>query len=253
METYIHHENLNSSLLDTHDRALKKEVLPNEINGLSTFFHSVIQGQSTEIEPPRHAASALLFTSGKGLIDTPTGSLGINEITLFVPERSAPIRVSASGGSLEFLELAVPFSATDEKEWLARADNFPYYASYSECRTYREKIKSEKTVSRTLMPENLFPRFCMGSVETTGPDRVASHKHPMLEQLFFGLRDNDVVVRADGRHLDFTENMLLHIPLGSDHGVDVEAGRKLHYIWIDLFRDKEGMNWITQEHIQDDK
>ena len=75
----------------------------------------------------------------------------------------------------------------------------------------------------------------------------------MLEQLFFGLKDNHVIVKADDMRLNFTENILLHIPLGSDHGVDVEADNKLHYIWIDLFRNREDMNWITQEHIHNDK
>ena len=49
----------------------------------------------------------------------------------------------------------------------------------------------------------------------------------------------------------FGEGVLLHIPLGSRHGVEVHEPNKLHYIWIDLFRDREGMQWIVQEHIQE--
>jgi len=132
------------------------------------------------------------------------------------------------------------------------APKFPIFLSYSDCKTYKEKIKSEKTVSRTLLSEYTFPRLCIGSVETTGDDHVAAHRHPMLEQLFFGLQDNDCIVKADESEMEFKESVLLHIPLGSNHSVDVQKPKKLHYIWIDLFRERKGMDWITQEHIPDE-
>jgi len=74
----------------------------------------------------------------------------------------------------------------------------------------------------------------------------------MLEQLFFGLADNDCILTADDAQMEFKENMLLHIPLGSTHGVEVHAPKKLHYIWIDFFKDKKDMDWIVQEHIHEE-
>ena len=56
----------------------------------------------------------------------------------------------------------------------------------------------------------------------------------MLEQLFFGLPDNNCFVRADDDEIPFGENVLLHIPLGSNHSVRVEPGHKLHYLWLDV-------------------
>jgi hypothetical protein len=75
----------------------------------------------------------------------------------------------------------------------------------------------------------------------------------MLEQLFFGLKGNSCSVFADDAYVFFGENVLLHIPLGSNHRVEVANLDKLHYIWIDLFRSNADMSWITQEHIPDDK
>jgi len=34
--------------------------------------------------------------------------------------------------------------------------------------------------------------------------------------------------------------------------VEVSAGKKLHYIWIDLFKHQKGMEWIAQEHVHDE-
>jgi len=81
-------------------------------------------------------------------------------------------------------------------------------------------------------------------VETTGPDAVAAHRHPMLEQLFLGLQDNDITVTADAVTARLTAFDILHIPPGSNHGAQVGAGKKLHYVWMDFFMTKEGQEWL---------
>jgi quercetin dioxygenase-like cupin family protein len=104
---------------------------------------------------------------------------------------------------------------------------------FAECPTYGEAIKSAKTTSRTLLPKDVVPRMSIGTVETIGPDKVAPHAHPMLEQFFLGLEGNDIVVHADGAQTALGANTLLHIPLGSSHGAEVAEGKKLHYVWMD--------------------
>ena len=74
----------------------------------------------------------------------------------------------------------------------------------------------------------------------------------MLEQLFYGLKDNCCTVCADEDEVTFSERQLLHIPLGSNHGVEVHEGKTLRYIWIDLFKHHKGMEWITQEYIHEE-
>jgi hypothetical protein len=86
--------------------------------------------------------------------------------------------------------------------------------------------------------------MAIGTVETTGPDSVGAHRHPMLEQLFFGLKDNDITVSADEARANLTAFSILHIPLGSNHGAEVAAGKKLHYVWMDFFMAKEGQEWL---------
>ena len=100
-----------------------------------------------------------------------------------------------------------------------------------------------------ILNEDIVPRLCMGSVETSGPDEVAAHIHPMLDQLFFGLSGNDCMVMAGTAESRFLENDLLHIPLGSRHGVSVETGKYLNYIWIDLFHTQEEMGYMKDTHI----
>ena len=51
----------------------------------------------------------------------------------------------------------------------------------------------------------------------------------------------------------FGEKILLHIPFGSDHGVEVEEGKSIHYIWMDFFKDPKGVAYIENTHIADTK
>jgi len=92
----------------------------------------------------------------------------------------------------------------------------------------------------------------MGTVQTKGPDEVAAHKHPMLEQLFLGLSDNSCVVYADDASVEFPEHSLLHIPLGSSHSVSVKKDKILYYVWMDFFLDKQGEEWLQTHKVNDD-
>jgi quercetin dioxygenase-like cupin family protein len=115
---------------------------------------------------------------------------------------------------------------------------------FGECEAYHEAIKSAKTVSRTLLPKNIVPRMAIGTVETTGPDTVKRHRHPMLEQYFLGLENNNITVLSDSASTVLKENELFHIPSGSDHGAEVAEGNKLYYVWMDFFQDTKGMEWL---------
>ena len=128
-----------------------------------------------------------------------------------------------------------------------------YFKAFSECPVYTEEIKSAKTLNRMILPERLIPRFCIGTVETTGPDEVGAHEHPMLEQLFLGLPGCKCTVRANEASILLVENMILHIPLGSMHSVSVEEGEKLSYIWLDFFKTIEGQDYISEQHQMDDE
>jgi len=248
MSRSIHSENVKSLLTAPDRNVVGKEILAQAIDGMRTYLHAVLAGQSIALPARENTGLVYLFTAGKGTTHTGGKTFEISDIALFAPEYGMDCDITAGQEALEILELAVDLNEGDLRELERTRDQYPYFISYSECSTYKEKIKSPKTISRTLMPKHTYPRLCVGSVATAGDDHVAAHEHPMLEQLFYGLKGNQTVVHADELSTEFGENVLLHIPLGSCHSVDVKAPDKLHYIWIDLFRDKKGMDWITQEH-----
>lgn len=227
-------------------------VLKNEIQGMEIIVCTLPAGEKETVEPETDTAVAFIFTRGQGTCSQGEASFPVSETALFAPEHTIQAEITASSSTpLVFLELRIAVSEKDCSVFTESSAKYPFLKSWSTCETYKEKIKSEKTVNRMLLPEFTFPRLCIGAVQTTGPDTVGRHDHPMLEQLFFGLQDNRCRVLADDASAEFLENDLLHIPLGSSHGVEVDPGFELNYIWIDLFRDHSGMEYIASEHVRD--
>jgi mannose-6-phosphate isomerase-like protein (cupin superfamily) len=236
------------------DRGIaRKLIMPGEISSIKTFCVDLRGGTANECLPEENKLRILLFTSGSGNVKQDGFDFVIDELALFVPDIHREFTIVSSEKSLSYLEIILHLSTEDLLFLGEHADKFPYYVRYSESRQYDEPIKSGKTVSRIILSEDIVPRLCIGSVQTSGPDEVGAHTHPMLEQLFLGLAGNDVVVMADSAEAKFLENDLLHIPLGSSHGVKVGPGKSLHYIWIDFFHSIQDMDYITNSHILKDK
>ena len=116
---------------------------------------------------------------------------------------------------------------------------FPLIQIYRNSKQYRDRNKSDKTISRSCIDQRRIPRFALGSVETYGIDAVKSHDHPMLDQFFFSFDENEMDVLIDYEAVPMKGNELLYIPLGSIHGVDVRAGQHCHYLWIDFYPDND--------------
>ena len=226
---------------------LIRNLLPGAIPEVTTDCMSIVgPGQHTEPASLEHEV-VWLFVRGKATLETKDKTYQVEEDTIARAPLGWPwdIRVS-KGETLLAVRIRKQLSAADKAEFdkYPRNNLEPYVKRFSECTPYKEAIKSPKTVSRTLLPENIVPRMAVGTVETTGPDRVAPHQHPMLEQLFLGLKGNDCILTADAARVAFPPLSILHIPLGSLHGVEVAEGKRLYYVWMDFFGKKEGQEWL---------
>lgn len=233
-------------------QASHQQILKNEIAGVDTYYIELSQDGTFIYRPRPDSVSVFLMTHGRALITQGTGRFKATGLNLFVPVRNAAT-INADKEGLGMLEIVIRLTPQEMTTFENQKNMLPYFVDYTKCRQYREAIKSEKTISRMILPENIVPRFCMGSVQTTGVDEVGEHTHPMLEQLFYGLPGNDCVVSADGTQTDFGENILLHIPLGSKHGVKVAQSKILNYIWMDHFWSADDMWYMKANHIMKDE
>jgi len=223
------------------------EVLPGEVPEVATHRVS-IPGGGRHDEPGSLEHEVVWFVlAGRGTFASRDGAHALEAETIARAPLGWTVELAAApDGPLHALRVRRQIGAEDREE-LAR---FPQHNAgclvrrFRDCPAYGESIKSARTTSRTLLPENHVPRMAAGTVEAAGPDEVAAHRHPMLEQLFLGLAGNDVTVSADQLETGLGAFALLHIPLGSNQGVRVAPGKRLHYVWIDFFGSREGQDWL---------
>lgn len=233
-------------------------------SGQQTFTEALLDGEIANLKIEHRAflgpikerinlldrhTTMLLFVSGKGNLYADAVQYSLTSDSIAVPmEEIKEVQIEVPAGqALHFLQFTKKLSSQD----LEDLKHFPkeskqkfFYTRFEDCEPYTEKIKSPNTISRTVLPANIIPRVSLGTVEAMGPDKVGAHKHPMLEQLFLGLADNDITVHADGVSTPFKQYSLLHIPLGSNHWVDVAENKKMNYMWMDFFLTKEGEVWL---------
>ncbi len=228
-----------------------RHVLSNEIEGLITGIFSVKGSHCVQELPQLYTYDVLVILKGDVVFGSEGEKYRLNTKYIIRPAYNKPYCIQVEEGSeAHFIRFRKTLKEEDLQDIRDHADchQSVFLRAFSDCPVYSEAIKSSKTINRMILQEGLVPRFCMGSVYTEGPDRVAEHDHPMLDQLFFGLEACKCTCYAAGESIIMTENMLLHIPLGSKHSVSVAGGDILSYIWCDFFLSPEGQKYMKEQH-----
>lgn len=223
------------------------DILPRSIPGVTTKAISLVGPVTWTQSQASDENFIFLFLDGHGTLLANQTVYEIDGETIARAPMGWKLQVLVNAGKvLNFLCIRKEISADDQAEIAKYPANnaAPWVKRYSECIPYHEAIKSPKTTSRTLLPKNYVPRVALGTVQTTGPDKVGLHEHPMLEQLFLGLRGNDIIVHANEASAALGEFHLLVIPHASMHGASVGEGKNLHYVWMDFFNDQAGLAWL---------
>ena len=231
-----------------------KTILQDEIKGINVE-HIAITNKKEDTFNENYKA-IFLFIKGNGNVQAADSIYPIVPETILLPQSLKSITINAAkNDTLHYLRITTKLTAQDRldlENFLDERTKKVYYAKFIDCKSYTEPIKSPNTVSRTILPNKYIPRIAMGTVQTKGPDRVGFHEHPMLEQLFLGLSNNNTIVYADKDQIDFPEFSVLHIPLGSSHSVSVDENKVMYYVWMDSFRDAKGEEWL-KTHNNDDE
>ena len=243
----IQMENL-SMKVSTNTNEYSKTILENEIGGIKVTQISITDGVIKKESQDEGYRNIYLFVKGNGSVKANKEKFDIVPETVLVQNEIKNLTIQADKqDTLHFLKISSKLTEQDKLD----LKTFPkentqkiYFKKFTDCEAYTEPIKSPKTVSRTIFPNKYIPRIAMGTVQASGPDKVDPHEHAMLEQLFLGLAGNDITVSADDAEANLPEYSLLHIPLGSSHGVKVDQGKEMYYIWMDFFLDKKGEEWL---------
>ena len=237
------------------DILIKKEVLPNAVKGV--LIEELTLKGNKKIKEKAHANKydVILVIKGEAIAIAKNRKYSMEAEMITRMPYNEPYSIKPGENGVQLLRLRKTLDTNDVISILKYEEEHSevFVRAFGECPKYTEDIKSSRSINRMLLPEGMVPRFCMGSVESEGPDSVAEHKHPMLDQLFMGLKDCRCTCYADGKKQLLTENMMLHIPLGAKHSVTVSDDDKLAYIWFDFFLNHDGQRYMSEQHHLDDK
>lgn len=225
------------------------ELCKGEIPGARPVHHTIPAGQTLKFAGNCGYYHILILIQGKASFTT-AGRTDVYDTRLtYVPASDADLTIVAET-DVQILEIQWDIFPEDSEMLAEYRTEFPVRVPYQDSIQYVDRNKSPKTISRMMIPQRVIPRFSLGSVESYGYDLVKPHSHPMLDQFFFSFPENDMDVLIDGEHIPMGGNMILHIPLGADHGVEVTGDRHMHYMWIDFMPDNElALKRLDSSHI----
>ena len=233
----------------TRHEAAAVEMCKGEIPGARPVHHTIPAGQTRTLEGNQGYYHILILIQGKAAFTT-AGRTDVYDTRLtYVPAANETLTVTAES-EVQMLEIQWDIFPEDAAMLAEYGTKFPVRVPYQDSIQYVDRKKSPKTISRMMIPQRVIPRFSLGSVESYGYDLVKSHSHPMLDQFFFSFPENEMNVLIDGEPIPMQGNMILHIPLGADHGVEVTEGHHMHYMWIDFMPDNDlALKRLDSSHI----
>ena len=227
-------EDVRFTAVDTGAKGEQRTLLlADEIPGAAVYFHSLPAGASYRVPAQQDHFVIFFLLTGEASFTGRGKSVTYAEKAFYTDLPSEETEVSALRDAT-FLEICWEQEKEDFEELEKSKDAFPLTAPYEDTVQYRDFFKSETTISRQIVKQSLIPRFAFGSVEANADDLVGMHAHPLLDQFFFTFDDNDMDVLIDCRILPLKGNTLLHIPLGSNHGVIAKGSQRMHYLWLDF-------------------
>ena len=221
-------------------------LLDDCIKEMTTSSISILGGEKLIIEPDDHYHVFVLI-SGSISFETDGKSFDFNSRATFVPAPDSSIQIKAKTNA-GLLYIRVLKHDEDPQLLSEYGTVFPYVMPYESSKQYWDVHKTQKTIPRIMLEQRTIPRMCMGSCESLGYDEIIAHAHPMLDQYFYSFPENHTTVSIDDEKIDFKGNMIMYIPLGSNHGSTVDLGNHLHYVWIDFFNDEAGMKRLDTMH-----
>ena len=226
-----------------------KVMCADKIVGATPVNHTIKQGDTLTL-PPCGEYHIMVLVAGKVTFKTAGQDYVWDERVIFVPALDADFAIKAETNA-QLLEIRWKMIESDYALIEEYKGNtvWPFQQAYATCEQYRDRNKSDKTISRFMIKQRVIPRFAMGSVESYGPDFVKSHDHPMLDQFFVSFPENDMFLLIDYEPYRMLGNEITHIPLGSNHGVDVTEKKHLHYMWIDFMVDDTAMKRLDTSHV----
>ncbi len=235
--------------IDTSVKQLRSlPMCVGEIPGTATYHVTIPGGSQFTLAADEAHYHIFILVDGTCAMETDGKGTDFCERVTFVPAPEKEMVITAKTHT-QLVEIIWDITEEDVALRAQYGTQFPLIQPYATAIQYVDPNKSPKTISRMMIPHKIIPRFAIGSVESYGYDYVKPHSHPMLDQFFFSFPENNMMLIINGEKIPMEGNVMVHIPLGADHGVEVTGTDHLHYMWIDFLPDNEaGLKRLDERH-----
>ena len=219
-----------------------------EIPGTQTYHITIPANETFTLPVDEAHYNIFILVEGECTMRSDGITAEFAERVTFVPAPEKIMTLTAST-NVQLVQIAWDITEEDIKLRAEYGTQFPLIQPYATAIQYVDPNKSPKTISRMMIPHKIIPRFAIGSVESYGYDYVKPHSHPMLDQYFVSFPENNLSLIINEEHIPMDGNVMVHIPLGAEHGVEVTGTDHLHYMWIDFLPDNEaGLKRLDERH-----
>lgn len=204
------------------------------------------------LEKDKNQVNVFFLLNGNISFSDDNNFVNFAEKAFYIKDPNSKLEV-ATEKQANMLQIIWKIEDNEMSSFKSNLKNINNYGKYSESLRYKDFMKSDKTISRSIIEQKIILRFAFGSVETYGNDLVGQHSHPLIDQFFFSFEENDMILFIDDYKHSMKGFTLLHIPLVSNHGVKIEENGCAHYLWIDFIINSEGEDYLDRIHILENK
>jgi len=115
-------------------------------------------------------------------------------------------------------------------------DNLPYY----------EQDSGPNITYQYLVKPGTLGLMSSGRVRAKGPTTKALDTHTGWDQIYLILSGSGTVVLGDEHHR-VSKGHVVRIPIGTRHGVILEEGEEIEYVYFNTFKDIESLHALMKK------
>ena len=172
MSEFINKEKVIQKAYTFTGSCLSQPILAGEIDGINTNYVIISKGQKKKLKSKKGQLVVFLFIAGNGCIEFESQQFVFHNIAVFVPGLSVTFSLMALDKDLSYLEIALVLKSSDKKECQKFKSQYPYFRKYSDCKTYKENIKSDSFIKgNSTQVYQVLMNLCTNAthaMETTG-------------------------------------------------------------------------------------
>ena len=136
------------------EREARKPLLPGAIPGATVSLHTLAPGEELTREPAGERAFIFLSIDGKFTFAAGGENRAVSGRYVFIPSGSQRAQFRAESPT-RLLEIVWEIPPNSREEWRDTRFPFPYVQEYFSAAQYRDRNKSDKTISRELVRQLL--------------------------------------------------------------------------------------------------